>query len=94
MILVPEHLERVMEILALWLFCATVIMAGYVLPALLVDRRLAFGTWTRVGLAIFVILGPVGVLLEALLLAAVCRDVVAHGRIDEYHGGRSEPLPG
>ena len=69
-----------MMILVLWFLCALLILAGYVLPALLIDRRLAFGTWTWVGLAVFMLLGPFGVLLETLLLAAVWRDVVAHRR--------------
>ena len=67
-----------MTILDVWFYCGLLIMAGYILPALLIDRRLAFGTWTWSGLGVFMLLGPLGVILEVLLLIAVFRDVIAH----------------
>jgi hypothetical protein len=67
-----------MTILNVWLYCGLLIMAGYILPALLIDRRLAFGTWTWTGLGLFMLLGPLGVILEVFLLVAVFRDVIAH----------------
>ena len=34
-----------MPLLSLWWRCGLVILAGYALPARLIDRRLALGTW-------------------------------------------------
>jgi hypothetical protein len=46
----------------------------------LVDGRLDLGTWTRLGLMLFLILGPLGAVLEGLLLVTVLRDILAQRR--------------
>lgn len=69
-----------MTFLLLWTFSALLIPAIHLLPALLIDGRIALGTWTRFGLALFMLLGPLGLLLEIWLLTAVLTDLVAEWR--------------
>jgi len=65
-----------MTLIELWTASALLILTLHLLPALLIDRRLALGTWTRLGLTLFVLLGPIGLLCELWLLSAVLADVV------------------
>ncbi|AMV73706.1 hypothetical protein JCM30471_21250 [Desulfuromonas carbonis] len=67
-----------MDILELWLLCALFTVLLHLLPALIIDRRLALGTWTRIGLAFFFLLGPLGLLLECWLLSTVLQDILGH----------------
>ena len=66
-----------MTILTLWSLCAALIPAIHLAAALLVDGRIALGTWTRLFLGLFMLLGPLGLLLEFWLLAAVLADLYA-----------------
>ena len=69
-----------MTLFKVWLLCALLIPLLHLLPALIIDRRLSLGTWTRIGLALFVLLGPLGLLLECWLLGAVLADIAAQNR--------------
>jgi len=77
------------DILELWLLCALFTLLLHLLPALIIDRRLALGTWTRIGLTFFVLLGPLGLLLECWLLSAVLADIAAPYRIRAFRRRRS-----
>ena len=78
----PAHplMEEAMTILTLWSLCALLIPAIHLPTALLVDGRIALGTWTRLFLGLFMLLGPLGLLLELWLLAAVLSDLHAELR--------------
>jgi hypothetical protein len=69
-----------MNFFTFWSLCGLAIPALHLLAALIVDRRIALGTWTRVGLALFMLLGPFGLLFEFWLLAAVFADLYAELR--------------
>ncbi|MBW2520867.1 MAG: hypothetical protein JRD88_11015 [Deltaproteobacteria bacterium] len=58
-----------------WVVSASLILAGHAFWAIILDKRLQFGIWTRIALSFFCILGPVGVLLEVMLLIQIFRDI-------------------
>lgn len=64
-----------MIILQIWLYCAVTLISAHLLSALLIDGEITLGTWGKTALVLFVLLGPLGVLLEACLLIQVFGDI-------------------
>ncbi len=59
----------------IWLLSTLLILAVHLAVAYLIDRCLDFGTWTKAALLLFIVLGPLGVILETVLILQVLRDI-------------------
>jgi hypothetical protein len=70
-------------IFLIWTVSAILVFTGHTLAALVLDGCLQIGTWTRVGRTVFVLFGPIGVLLEGLLLIHVIRDIRRQHRVEQ-----------
>lgn len=61
--------------LAMWLISILLVFALYIFAQILVDGQVELWTWAKIGLVIFAILGPLGVVLELVLFAGVFNDI-------------------
>ena len=61
---------------ALWLCSSALIIASHILFSLLIDGHMKLGLWAKGALIVFSILGPLGVIFEAVLLYQVIKDVI------------------
>lgn len=64
-----------MIILQIWFYCAVTLITAHLLSAILIDGEVALGTWEKIALSLFVLLGPLGIMLEACLLIRVFSDI-------------------
>jgi hypothetical protein len=64
----------------LWGISAALILISHILPALVIDKRLALGTWDKMALTFFMLMGPLGLILEFILLGQVFRDIYQQAR--------------
>ena len=62
-------------ILQLWICSAVILVSTHLAVALVIDRKIDLGLWTRGALLVFALLGPIGMILEAGLLVQVLNDL-------------------
>ena len=62
-------------ILQLWICSAVILVSTHLAVALVIDRKIDLGLWTRGALLVFALLGPIGLILEAGLLVQVLNDL-------------------
>ncbi len=61
--------------LCIWLRASLTTSILHIGAAILIDGQVRLGTWGKLGLTVFTILGPIGTLLELWLLTSVFRDI-------------------
>jgi hypothetical protein len=60
----------------LWISSAVILITSHLTISLLIDGHLHLGLWTKIALTLFSILGPVGLILEIVLLLQVIFDIL------------------
>ena len=62
-------------ILQIWFCSALIIVTTHLFSALVIDGHIDLGIWGKGALIIFSLIGPLGVLLEAILILYVLVDI-------------------
>jgi hypothetical protein len=62
-------------LIELWMISAIALIATHLTVAFIVDRSISLGIWAKGALIVFSLLGPLGVLLEAVLLFSVLKGI-------------------
>jgi putative effector of murein hydrolase len=65
----------IITLIELWLYSAIGLVATHLIIAFIVDKSITMGTWAKGALILFSLLGPLGVVLEAVLLFSVLKDI-------------------
>ena len=63
--------------LQIWFISAVILVSAHLSAGLLIDGCMALGLWEKVAISLFILLGPLGLLLEAWLLFRVFADILS-----------------
>jgi hypothetical protein len=67
-------------LLNIWICSAVIVCVLHFGSALLIDGQIRMGLWAKMGLAFFALLGPLGVLLETMLIWHIVADIIKEAK--------------
>jgi hypothetical protein len=59
----------------LWVYSAAGLITTHLVVAFIIDRSITLGLWAKGALLLFSLLGPLGAVLEAILLCSVLEEI-------------------